>query len=121
MARFTWNEIALIAGAAFVGTTISGYCFSFSPGWANFGSKIYVVFAGGLALISFLSVFMLSATVGAAIGSLCSQSSRIQPRECWLYTGWLVISAMVAIAAARLAFLYFHNAALEAWPKGYNP
>src|SRR5262245_46670828 len=111
-ARVLYNFLALLSLLALVGEAYVGFALWFAPGWANgwpFGLRRQVVWPCGLAVMLFLLLMTLAVAAGAVVGlSLQGEGAGRQVHR-RVAIGWLVLSAVVALAICTWAGHEFYQ------------
>ncbi|HEX8201487.1 MAG TPA: hypothetical protein VF590_13460 [Isosphaeraceae bacterium] len=124
MSRETWNAIVWGSLAAFAGGAWLGFSLGFAPGWANgwpLGLTIHSVWSTGMAVLLFWLSLTSSASLGAAIGSLCAPTVVGRRWGRPAYVAWLVVAAGASLVLSCRAFQGIYASTFEMWPQGYHP
>jgi hypothetical protein len=122
MSSESWKRIIVTTLVA-LGCEAGCICpLSFAPGWANgwpFGLTIHAVWSGTMALLLFLVLMTVAASLGAVIGYTGNRFATGRRLGGSVYVIWLVVAAALALGVGVWAYQEIHAATLRMWPNGY--
>ena len=119
------NNLLAVAGVAAALLPIEaffGFGLWFAPGWANEwpgGLPIHLVWPVGMTAVATAILLTMAVGFGAAVAA-SHQAESGAPLSGRAARLWVVVAVVSAAIVSPFVFGYFHTAALESWPNGYN-
>jgi hypothetical protein len=112
-----------VALLAFCSEVVCSVPLLFAPGWANGwpgGLTIHQVFSTGMTLVMFVMLMTIGIGAGCGVGFEVCCFRRGRRYAGRVVAVWVVVWAVLTVAACAWGYRQIYASAVEMWPRGYN-